>query len=285
MVTRYDMLCAHLRWVTVRIVLLLLCLVSGPLYAEALVLIHGYLGNGDIWRVAGITDVLKDAGWRDGGRLRFETGNIRVRDIGHPFNQRSNDRRFYTVDLPAEAPLQVQARKLTDYLRVIQGPQSGDIILVGHSAGGLVARLAMVEHPELPVIALITIASPHLGTDTAELGLLASASPLGFLAPLMGVDILNRSSRLFADMVRERPGSLLYWLNRQRHPNAIYISVVRENASIALGEFIVPAYSQDLTHVPALRGKTETVTVVGDHGLSADDGHLLVKLLKRIGRR
>jgi pimeloyl-ACP methyl ester carboxylesterase len=264
-----------------RIVLLLLWLSPGILHAEALVLIHGYLADGSIWRVAGITDVLKEAGWRDGGRLSFETGNIRIRDI----DPRASRQRFYTVDLPAEAPLLVQAQALTDYLRVIQGQQGGGIILVGHSAGGLVARLTMVQHPELPVIALITFASPHLGTDTAELGLLASASPLGFLAPLVGADILNRSSRLYADLVRERPGSLLYWLNRQRHPEAIYLSVVRDNEDITLGELLVPAYSQDMAHVPALTGKTETLSAAGEHGLSAEDGHLLVRLLKRIGRR
>ena len=68
------------------------------------------------------------------------------------------------------------------------------VFLAGHSAGGVLARLYMVTHPKVPVAALITIASPHLGTGAAELGLMAGDSSLGFLAPLVAGSTLNRSA-------------------------------------------------------------------------------------------
>jgi triacylglycerol lipase len=261
-----------------------LFLLAGPVLAraEALVLIHGYLGDGDLWYTAGVASSLEEAGWHDGGHLRTQSGTIAATG-GHPG---SYAREFFAVDLPAEAPLLVQSARLADYLRFVRRFHKKDrMVLVGHSAGGVVARLTMVQHPTITVSALITIATPHLGTDSAELGAMASASPLGLFAPLMGVDILNKSRGLYADLVKERPGTVLFWLNRQPHPNATYISVVRKSEDISLGEFIVPAYSQDMAHVYALRGKTRTVSAPGEHALSSADGALLVRLLKELPPR
>jgi triacylglycerol lipase len=139
----------------------------------------------------------------------------------------------------------------------------------------------MVQHPEIKVTALITIAAPNLGTDSAEIGLMAEASPLGMFAPLLGIDTLSKSRRLYADLVRERPGTLLYWLNHQRHPDARYISIVRDD-SVSLGDFIVPAYSQDMDNVYALRGRVQTVSAPGEHALGPADGRLLVRLIKQV---
>jgi triacylglycerol lipase len=152
---------------------------------------------------------------------------------------------------------------------------------VGHSAGGVVARLFMVQYGKPKVRALITIASPHLGTEAAELGLMTSLSPLGFFAPFVGAGTLNRSRGLYADLTPERPGNLLYWLNRQAHPDSTYISVVREGKAL-FGDLVVPAYSQDMNHVFALRGRSEVVRTKDGHGLERPDARLLVKLLKEV---
>jgi triacylglycerol lipase len=244
--------------------------------ADIAVLIPGYLGDADTWREAGITSALVRAGWRDGGKLSgLVPGNVRV-DRGR------SDNVFYIADAPSEAPLLYQAELLKDALQRLRARgKDAPIILVGHSAGGVVARLFMVQYREPKVHALITIASPHLGTEAAELGLMTSLSPLGFLAPFVGAGTLNRSRGLYADLTPERPGDLLYWLNRQPHPDSIYISVVRKGKAF-FGNLVVPSYSQDLNHVYALRGKAKTVVTTDGHGLERRDGPLLVKLLREV---
>jgi pimeloyl-ACP methyl ester carboxylesterase len=158
-----------------------------------------------------------------------------------------------------------------------------DFILAGHSAGGVLARLYMVQHPEAGVTALITIASPHRGTDSAELGLLVGQSPLGWMAPFFGGQVLNRSQALFHDLSRERPANLLFWLNRQEHPPAQYISVVRTDDSLlGLGDLIVPSWSQDMNQVYALRGRARKITAGSNHALQPADGQLLVRILRSL---
>ena len=153
--------------------------------------------------------------------------------------------------------------------------------MVGHSAGGVLARLYLVRQPDSGVDALITIASPHLGTGSAELGAMAGQSPLAWVAPLLGGDTFNRSQSLFQDLVRERPGSLLFWLNRQPHPRARYIAIVRDDDSLlGLGEVIVPTWSQDMNNVYALRGWVRTITVPAGHNLEETDGRLLARILR-----
>ncbi len=239
------------------------------------VLIPGYLGDAATWRDAGITAALVSAGWRDGGMLAGQrAGSARPQ----PGNV------FYIADAPSEAPLLYQAQLLHDSLEQLyrNGAQE-PLILIGHSAGGVVARLFMVQYGQPKVRALITIASPHLGTETAELGLMTSLSPLGFFAPLVGAGTLNKSRALYADLAPERPGDLLYWLNRQAHPDSRYISVVRTDKTF-LANLIVSAQSQDMNNVYALRGRAQTVTTSDGHGLDRKDGPLLVGLLKKVTR-
>jgi hypothetical protein len=44
-----------------------------------------------------------------------------------------------------------------------------EIVLIGHSAGGVIARLFVENHPDAGVTKLITVASPHAGSDLANL--------------------------------------------------------------------------------------------------------------------
>ena len=117
----------------------------------------------------------------------------------------------------------------------------GKLHLVGHSAGGVVARASMVKYPSLNVATLLTIAAPNRGTDAAETGLQVGNSPLSWFTPMMGAGTINRSQGLYRELVRERPNNYLGWLNHQKHPKARYISVVR-----ASGDGWVPVWSQDL---------------------------------------
>lgn len=246
--------------------------------AATLVLLQGYLGDEDDWRETGITRLLAQNGWDDAGTLRSTPYGIRA-DRRPP----QSSRRIYTVALPSEAPLMVQLRYLEQYLDAIREfyPHES-LLLAGHSAGGVLGRLYMVTHPDQPIGALITFASPHLGTESAEIGAMAGSSPLGWIAPLVGGSTLNRSQSLYYDLVRERPGSLLFWLNHQEHPSSVYVSVVRDDDGLLnLGDLVVPAWSQDMNQVAALRGRSRKILTQGGHGLSLEDGELLLKILKK----
>ena len=245
--------------------------------AETLVLLQGYLADGNYWRESGITNMLARNGWADAGTMRATPVGIRT-DRPTPVG----NRRVYTLGLPSEAPLMVQLRYLEQYLDVIQKLYPNEsLILAGHSAGGVLGRLYMVEHPDTPIGALITFASPHLGTDSAEIGAKAGNSPLGWVAPLVGGSTLNRSQGLYNDLVRERPGSLLFWLNRQEHPSSRYISVVRgDEGLLNFGDLVVPAWSQDMNQVAALRSRSSKILTQGGHGLTKQDGELLLKILR-----
>jgi pimeloyl-ACP methyl ester carboxylesterase len=244
---------------------------------QTLVLVHGYLADGSLWRPSGIVGALQQGGWQDAGHL-FPNGTL----PGWTAPSLTG-RYLYTVTLPSsEAPLMVQTQWLSQYLHFLQAKHpDNSLILVGHSAGGVVARLSMI-HSGLAVKGLITISSPHLGTDKAEWAVLASNSPFSWFAPFFGMDTINRSEGLYWDLIRETPSTALFWFNRQPHPQARYISVVRVGKAIGVGDDLVPAYSQDMNHVPALAGRAITVTSIGTHSLQPSDGYLLVSLLKSL---
>lgn len=257
------------------ILVALLFVLHAPLVqAQVAVLIHGYLGSSQDWRMA-ITGILQEAGWQDGGHWPGNTGSISKKgDV------------FYTVALPSQARLLEQASVLREFLHVLTNRHPDqELVLIGHSAGGVVGRLIMVQEPSLPVQALITIASPHLGSDLAEIALLASESPLAELAPQFGIDTLSRSRDLYIDLLPERPGNFLYWLNRQPHPLAWYISLVRENDSILDGDLMVPSPSQDLRAVSALGQRAMTFPTSGRHDLTSQDGHRLLAILRTLPNR
>jgi len=244
--------------------------------AEALVLVQGYLGDG--WRDSGIIPALEAAGWEDGGRLSAGPHGVRGA-------LRQGGRRYYTLVLPTEAPMGHQLGYMERYLAFLRARHEHEtLILAGHSAGGVLARLYMVRHPEMGIDALITIASPHLGTGSAEVGAMAGQSPLGWVAPFFGGSTLNRSQALYGELVRERPGSLLFWLNRQAHPPATYVSIVRQDDSLfgLGGDLVVAARSQDMNQVYALRGRAWAIRTAGGHGLQASDGQLLLRILRQL---
>lgn len=245
--------------------------------ADTVVLIQGYLGSAGSWRGTGIAAVLHQAGWRDGGHLSVAPGGVVQAMPGEP-----GARRFVTVDLPTEAPTVLQADVLGSYLAAIRAKLPKEpIVLVGHSAGGIVARLFMVRHPDAGITGLVTIASPHLGTSAAEMGSFIGSTPMSWFAPMFGLDTINRSQVLYHDLWRERPTNLLGWLNRTPHPKAKYVSIIRSSdGSPVSGDGWVAGYSQDMNWVPALKGSARTVVTPGNHGLRAADGALLTGILQ-----
>lgn len=261
--------------VLLALVVALVVLVPGRAGAEALVLVQGYLGEGGDWVDSGVAGYLERAGWIHGGHLRMHPAGTAGMGPGT-----GGPRRFYTVELPTEAPLMVQADVLGRYVTEIRRHHGDEtLVLVGHSAGGVLARAYMVHNPTTGVDALVTIASPHLGTGTAEIGALAGQTPLGWFAPFVGGSTLNRSQGLYRDLVRERPNTFLYWLNRQPHPEARYVSVVRKGE-----DALVPAWSQDMNAVYALKGRAWRVEHGDAHSLDPADGALIVRILGALQR-
>ncbi|GAB6043655.1 alpha/beta hydrolase [Endothiovibrio diazotrophicus] len=260
-----------------RILFLLLPLAALPASADTLVMVQGYLGDGHDWRASGVARPLLDAGWADGGQLLLTPGAVRS-DLPQP----SAAKRFYTVVLPSEAPMMAQLGFLERYMDFVEARHGSErLFLVGHSAGGVLARLYMVRHPKAGVDGLITIASPNLGSELAELGNDVGNSPLGWVTPLMGLSTINRSQGLYYDLGRPRPGSLLHWLNAQPHPKARYVAVIREAGfPFGPGDEVVPAWSQDLNQVPALRGHAMVIPTAGGHGMRIEDGALIADLLR-----
>jgi len=240
--------------------------------ADVLILVPGYLNGGHSWRSHGITSSLVSNGWSDGGNFVLGPQGPQL-DL--PPASRSN--RFYTVELPNEAPLPIQAGYLNKYIdsvRVLHPEER--LIMVGHSAGGVLARYIMVSRPTIKVDTLVTIASPHSGSDAAELGSSIANSPASWMAPMFGMNTINRSSGLYHDLGRPDGGNLLGWLNTRQHPQARYISVIRPN------DKWVDARSQDMNMVPGLAGRSTVVTSAGSHELNPGDGVLLSNILAKL---
>jgi pimeloyl-ACP methyl ester carboxylesterase len=263
------------------VVLLASCLMAATARAQdtVLVLTHGFMSGDDTWESSGILPALHKANWHSGGRfIALPQG---IRNLSQPLEEAR--RIVYVADLPSEAPLRIQSQamyRILEWLRTKRHPNAS-LILVGHSSGGVISRLTMVEHPALQIRALITIASPHLGSDKAEAAQLLGQTPMAMFAPFMGASTLNRSQALFADLVRARPGTFLYQLNQRPHPEAHYISLVRQSDLPWGGDQIVPSWSQDMTHIPALKDHANVRTInVGDsHNLGAADGPALIAVL------
>ncbi|MCF6199301.1 MAG: alpha/beta hydrolase [Hyphomicrobiaceae bacterium] len=261
------------------LILSLLVLAQKPVLADTMLLVPGYLGSAHSWRGTGITHGLQRWGWRDAGHLT--TGR---RDVIGPRRVIGGKKRFYTIDIPTEAPLVVQADLIARYSALAQRRHPKDrLILVGHSAGGVAARLAIVRNGRLKIHALLTIASPHLGSRLADYGSSVANSPLSWFAPFMGAGTINRSRTLYRDLGREGPHNILGWLNRTPHPKAVYISVIRTtDGNPADGDDISVGWRQDMNMVPALRGQAKTYYSHGAHGLRPADAALINAILSRL---
>lgn len=267
------------------VLVLLTGLSAAGVRADVLVLVHGYFSGAGSWETSGITSLLVREGWQPGGVFVTDPAGSRL--IAGPGG--SGNRTFYTVDLPSEAPILIQAYRLRQILEAINSRHPGEpLILAGHSAGGVVARLALVRGDIPNARVLITIASPHLGTVRAEQALDVTDIPFPFslMTDFFGgaaYDTAMRSRGLFADLVRPRPGTLLYWLNTRTHPDIAYVSVVRGQAAVLTGDYVVPGYSQDMNNVPALSGRSMVVNANNtSHGLTPHDGEVILGVLAQL---
>ncbi|NGZ06930.1 MAG: hypothetical protein G8237_11305 [Magnetococcales bacterium] len=250
-------------------------------HADVLILAHGYLGSEASWEQSGVVSVLTSQGWSRAGILTAGPGG--VRELPAPGQTAAN--KLYLVSLPSIAPLAVQADHLTPIWRLLAARHPRErFFLVGHSVGGVVLRLALIRREVPNPTALITIASPHLGTPRAEQALDATDGwgPMEVIKDFFGgggYQTLKVSRGLYWDIVRPHPGSLLYWMNQQPHPEITYVSILRATP-FAMGDILVPGISQDLNSVLALRGRARSYVAGGGHELLWPDGMVLSSLLK-----
>ena len=259
----------------------LFLLYPATIYADVLVLVHGYLASPSTWESSNINNLLDHHGWKRGGIFTYTPYGVQLLEA----ESKHATNTVYIVDLPAEAPLVVQSDFFISMLDTIRQRQPGEpLVIAGHSAGGVVARLSLIRGNTSNVEALITIASPHIGTTRAEqaLNITHESGPLGIVKNIFGgsdYDTLKRSRGLLYDLARPHPGNLLYWLNSQQHPDIKYISVVRLNPAGMAGDELVPGYSQDMNNVPALHGKASVVTTPAGHVLVPQDANTLIYIL------
>ncbi|MBF0163997.1 MAG: hypothetical protein HQM01_05720 [Magnetococcales bacterium] len=263
--------------------LLLTLLIPTTGQSDVLILAHGYLGSAASWERSGVVPMLVQKGWERAGILSLGPSGV----VEVPGPGQKAQKKIYLVELPSIAPLGLQADHLTPMWRLLaQRHPNETLILVGHSAGGVVLRLSLVRGEVPNAKALITIASPHLGTPRAEQALDATDDPwpIEILRDFFddgGYRTLRVSRGLYLDIVRQHPGSLLFWLNHQPHPEIRYLSIVR-GGPFAMGDFLVPGISQDLNNVPALRGKATSQVAGTGHELFWPDGQMLASLLEKL---
>jgi len=256
---------------------------SIPANSDVVLLIHGYLSNSAVWYQSGIITTLETDGWKQAGTYSTHPdGQI----FSNSNKLSSNEtQRIIVIDLPSEAPVLLQSDLIASVVDNISTQYPDEkLTLVGHSAGGLAARAALVRHKLKSVKRLISIASPHLGTDIAEKALNVSniAGPATMLPGIFGGDIARtaqRSQHLYSDLSRPRLGNLLDWLNKQPHPDINWDSIIHTGANNIGHDSFVAAYSQDMNQIFALRGRSSVLPIQVEHELNPTDGIVLKKLL------
>jgi len=254
--------------------------------ADVLVLVHGYLGTAQSWAESGVIGRLQQRGYRQVGIFGYSPGRVLYRQLADEKTQRP----VYALNLPSQAPIVIQADWLAAILREIgkRHPEQ-KINLAAHSAGGVVARMTLVRHGTLGVQHLITIATPHFGTGRAIQALDATddSGMFGFAKEFLVrrvaghalYDTVQHSRGVLVDLLPPAPGNLLFWLNRQPHPDIAYTSIMRIGTFYMPGDHVVPPLSQDLNRTPALVGRVKTYSMANGHLLTPQDGDLIGNLL------
>jgi len=265
-----------------RTLILFLLLLNTPVQADVMLLIHGYLGDANSWEKSGINNELHLRGWARAGMFKGGPQGPQLYVAEH----KNKENLVYVATLPSELPVMVQADILKTIIDIIQQQHKNQgVILVGHSAGGVVARMVLIRHQLQNVKALITIASPHIGTGRADqaLDITANHGPFNMVKSFVGgndYDALKHSRGLMVDLRHPQPGNMLYWLNSQPHPDIHYASIIRLDNNGAAGDYYVPGFSQDMNNVPALQGKSSIYITPTSHFLTPQDANTILSIIE-----
>lgn len=252
-----------------------------------MLLVHGYLGDAYSWEKSGVNTELHQQGWQRAGMFRGSPLGplLFVTDYADANNL------VYVAELPSIAPITIQADALKNMIDIIQQRHPDKkIILVGHSAGGVVARKTLIRHQLKNITALITIATPHLGTSRADqaLKITANHGPFNIIKNAVGgsdYQALKRSHHLLLDLRQPQSGNLLHWLNSQPHPDINYASIIRINDSGQTGDYYVAGFSQNMNNVPALQGRSFTFFTPATHFLVRQDANIILAMIAAFKNR
>jgi pimeloyl-ACP methyl ester carboxylesterase len=270
---------------------LIILSISNTASADVIVLIHGYMGSPMSWEDSMVNNRLEEAGWQRGGLIIPENQAFYPDPMRRVPSEQAKNISF-VIDMPWMRPLDEQTDQLNRAMQVVLDMRPNEpITLIGHSAGALAARLWLVEYYNPAVIRLISIAAPNLGTQRANDALDLTDpifAPIDAVRNMFGGKLYNtvrRSRTLVHDFTppSKRNPTVLYWLNRQAHPDIEYIAIVREDRRGKDQDWLVSADSQDLNNVPVLRGKVKSYVVDQKHPLNPEDGYLLASLLAKGG--
>lgn len=144
------------------------------------ILVPGFLGFGNL------------------GRLRYFVG---VREaLTRGFARHGEQVRVHEVDTLPTASIRQRAARLRDSIVRVAADDAAPIHVIGHSSGGLDARLALSPCAQLPsrrtlatearVDTLVTVAAPHRGTPLADFfGGLMGKPMLRFGAAMLGYSL------------------------------------------------------------------------------------------------
>jgi len=251
------------------VVAVLLFLLPFPLAGQVMLLIPGYQTEvAHPFREAGVTIPLAGSGWTDGGQMLPS-----MRGVEFDRSPEATRKLFYTLVMPTERPVSMQAEWLNLYLDAVARRHPDEpVILVTHSIAGVVARYSLVTRRRPEVEVLITIASPHVDSSMIQLGDFFWQSPLGTYTPLLSQADLQRLLELYSGISPNQPGNVLRWLSHQTHPDIRYVGIVR------FSDTVVDPVLQDLNRVADLRGRAEMLLSPGGHALEASDGTVLAAL-------
>jgi pimeloyl-ACP methyl ester carboxylesterase len=149
----------------------------------------------------------------------------------------------------ALAPVESFAEELHAHVeRIAAGTGQPRVVLVAHSMGGLIARAYIARRGAGRIAALVTIASPHLGTALAALGVGANARQMeegsDFLAALERSEASAESrppaTCIYSphdNMVAPQASSRLPWARNVALPGWGHIAIV---GSAALAQALLP---------------------------------------------
>ena len=255
-----------------------LLLISQSASADVMLLIHGYLGDATSWEKSGINSELHHRGWLRAGMFEGSPQGPKLFITEH----KNAEHLTYVATLPSDAPVAIQADVLKNIIDIVeQQHPDKKIILVGHSAGGVVARMTLVRHQLKNIKALITIASPHIGTARADqaIDITANHGPFNMVKSFVGgrdYNVLKNSRGLMFDLKHPEPGNMLYWLNSQVHPDIHYASIIRLDNTGSAGDYYVPGFSQDMNNVPVLQGRSSTTATPTSHFLVKQDANTIL---------
>lgn len=134
------------------------------------------------------------------------------------------------------------AQLLVQVEAIIEQTGREKVVLIGHSQGGLDARVVANLRPDL-VAAVVTIATPHRGSPVADvvLGLISDPNAQGLIDALVNLvgaplwDTVDGDSSLAASMEQfSQPGILAFNATYPDAPEVRYISIAGRS-SLSLG--------------------------------------------------